>query len=394
MFKKEDETLNAIVVVGFNRLNSILRLLNSLVNAKYEEKVPLVISIDKSDNEELYHAVYDFDWPYGNKYVIIQPKRCGLKEHIYKCGDLSRFFKSVTILEDDLVVSPFFYKYICRTVEKYGENPNVAGISLYRNEYNGFNGLPLYFLNVGYDVFAYQSTSTWGETFTYKMWSAFRRWLSDWEEDFSSIDMYLYIKGWGKAWSKYYEAYIIEQDKYFIYPYLSLSTNNNDAGTHVTQSDNTYQTELLFGNKSYALPDFDNLVKYDTYAQCELLKSHLDLDNIAIDLNGNRENLSQFDYLLSIRHLDYKVIKSFGAKLRPIELNVLMDVHGNDIFLYDTHVIKCNHYGKSVKKILSDYYLRDFNHSLLLNKAYRNSFNHIKLCTQRFWKKLKMFTLR
>lgn len=32
----------------------------------------------------------------------------GLKEHIYRCGDLSKFFKSVTILEDDLYVSPFF----------------------------------------------------------------------------------------------------------------------------------------------------------------------------------------------------------------------------------------------------------------------------------------------
>lgn len=391
MFKKEDETLNAIVVVGFNRLNSIIRLLNSLVNAKYEDKVPLVISIDKSDNEELYHAVYDFNWPYGNKYVIIQPKRCGLKEHIYKCGDLSRFFKSVTILEDDLVVSPFFYKYICRTVEKYGENPNVAGISLYRNEYNGFNGLPLYFLNVGHDVFAYQSTSTWGETFTYAMWNAFRTWLKDWDEDFSSIDMYQYIKGWGKAWSKFYETYIIDQDKYFIYPYLSLSTNNNDAGTHVTQSDNTYQTELLFGDKKYDLPDFDNLVKYDTYAQCELLKKHIGLDDIAIDLNGNRENICQ-DYLLSIRHLDNKIIKSYGVKLRPIELNVLLDVPGNDIFLYDTHVVERNHYGKSVKILLSDYYLRNFNHSLLANKAYRNFLKYIKLCTQRFWKKLKMFT--
>lgn len=396
MFKKEDESCNALVVVGFNRISSIMRLLNSLANAVYDENVPLVISIDKSDNKELYRVVSDFHWHHGNKYVIIQSERCGLKEHIYKCGDLSQYFKSVTILEDDLFVSPYFYTYVKQTVEKYGENPNVAGISLYRNEYNGFNGLPLYFLNIGYDVFAYQSTSTWGETFTYRMWRDFRCWLKCWDNDFSSIDMYEFIKGWKYAWSKYFEAYIICENKYFIYPYLSLSTNNNDAGTHVIKSshNNTYQTELLFGHKEYVLPDFDRLIHYDTYAQCELLKTYLKLDNFAIDLSGNRENISKFDYLLSVRHLNCKIIKRFGVKLRPIELNVLMDIHGFDIFLYDMRVVVHNKFTKSEKQLLSDYYLRDFNASLLYNKVYRNLYKDIKLCLLKSWKKLRAFTLK
>ena len=172
-FKAEDLSHNAIVVVGYNRIASIKRLLSSLTIACYDDEVPLVISIDRSGNEELYAYVNNFSWKHGNKYVIIQEERRGLKEHIYRCGDLSQYFKSITILEDDLFVSPYFYQYVKQTVEKYGDNPNVAGISLYRNEFNGFNSLPLYFLNIGHDVFAYQSTSTWGETFTYDMWIPF-----------------------------------------------------------------------------------------------------------------------------------------------------------------------------------------------------------------------------
>ena len=128
---------NAIVVVGYNRIVSIKRLLKSLQEAYYASiAVPLVVSIDKSDCTELYDFVENFEWTHGNKYVIIQEKKRGLKEHIYRCGDLSKFFKSVTILEDDLYVSPFFYDYIEQTVSAYGEDVNVAGISLYLEPHN------------------------------------------------------------------------------------------------------------------------------------------------------------------------------------------------------------------------------------------------------------------
>lgn len=44
-----------------------------------------------------------------------------------------------------IYMSLLFYDYIEQTVSAYGEDVNVAGISLYRNEHNGFNNLPLYF---------------------------------------------------------------------------------------------------------------------------------------------------------------------------------------------------------------------------------------------------------
>ena len=46
----------AIVVVGYNRLDSISRLLSSLLLADYHNSnVPLIISIDCSGNQELYN---------------------------------------------------------------------------------------------------------------------------------------------------------------------------------------------------------------------------------------------------------------------------------------------------------------------------------------------------
>lgn len=385
MFKEIDLQHHAVVVVGFNRLLSITRLLKSLSSAYYDEEVALVISIDKSDDQDVYSFVDNFQWNYGNKYVIIQEKRRGLKEHIYRCGDLSKFFKSVTILEDDLMVSPYFFDYVKKAVEIYGDDKNVAGISLYKNEFNGFNSLPLFFLNNGYDVFAYQSTSTWGETFTYSMWSLFRAWLNDWDEDFSAVDTYKEIKSWNKAWSKYYEAYIILNKKYFIYPHLSVSTNNNDAGTHVTDLgiNNSYQVEMLYGKHCYQMPRFEALLRYDTYAQFEGLRSVKGIDDIAVDLYGNRENIVQ-RYLLSIRHLDYKIIYHYGIRLRPIELNILLDIPGESIFLYDTHQSEHNHFDVDAKIIQEDYYLRDFAPHLILNKSKRIIKKYIQKWLRKF----------
>ena len=117
----------AIVCVGYNRIKSMKRLLGALRSAKYPSNdVPLVISVDCSGDTELYNYVKDFEWPYGQKYVNIQEERLGLKNHIYQCGDLTEYFKAIILLEDDLFVSPYFYSYVLKTLEKYGDDNRIA----------------------------------------------------------------------------------------------------------------------------------------------------------------------------------------------------------------------------------------------------------------------------
>ena len=65
----------AIICVGYNRIKSMKRLLGSLLKAVYPSK-----------DTELYEYVKEFEWPFGRKYVNIQEKRLGLKDHIYQCG--------------------------------------------------------------------------------------------------------------------------------------------------------------------------------------------------------------------------------------------------------------------------------------------------------------------
>ena len=121
----------AVVVVGYNRPDSMRRILNSLAKAVYQEKdIPLVISIDHSGIEEVAQVAREFQWNYGSKEVICHKERLGLRKHIISCGDLTEKYGAVMILEDDLYVSPDYYNYAMSTLKKYGEHPKIAGIGL------------------------------------------------------------------------------------------------------------------------------------------------------------------------------------------------------------------------------------------------------------------------
>lgn len=79
---------------------------------------------------------------HGRKKIYTYPERLGLRKHILKCGDFLDFYDALVVLEDDLVVAPSFYMYVLMTVNKYIENNNIAGISLYTHLWNHNAGLP------------------------------------------------------------------------------------------------------------------------------------------------------------------------------------------------------------------------------------------------------------
>lgn len=336
----KNKDLFAIVSVGYNRLKSQKRLLASLLRADYSgyADVPLVISIDCSGDEELYSYAQNFKWPYGEKYVLIREKRLGLKDHIIACGDLTQYFKGIILLEDDIYVAKGFYDYTIQVNNYYGDCPKVASIALYANEMNGFVWLPMAKLKNESDVTAGQSVATWGEAWNNRMWSEFRIWLDNTDIPWDSIDLPYQIKEWTKAWSKFYDAYMVMEDKFSIYPYTSLTTNFSDAGEHGSANNTIVQVSLQQGMKRYNFLPFEQLVKYDIYSNNLLLPEILNLsrEDVCLDLYGVRPNDRKCKYYLTVRRLPFKVEKSYGLYMRPQELNVIEDIPGNDIFLYDT----------------------------------------------------------
>lgn len=351
----------AVVAIGYNRIESIKRLLASLSNAHYSTSVPLVISIDASGCQPLYDYVNAFKWEHGDKYVFIKEGRLGLRDHILACGDLTKYFKAVVILEDDIFVSEFFYDYVLQTVDYYDRDDRVSGISLYRPCMD--RNLPIDYVVDGNDTFAYQNVESWGQCWTERMWNEFREWYNGTpEHDLTSVDMPSYMKAWKKAWSKFYMAFQIETGRYFVYPSVSLTTCFSEAGVHGNTS-SIGQTVLLSGKKSFVLQPFDELTCYDIYGTNRAVYQWIGLseDELCVDFNGTRDNDHNARYILSPYQYPYKVLKEFALSLRPIELNVKYALEGHGLFLYDTQRTDNKKGGKEYPVSLAYYHIRQFN---------------------------------
>lgn len=355
----------AIVVVGYNRIDSIKRILKSLDNAVYSCEAPLIISIDASGCQPLYDYVQSFRWEHGEKYVFIKEKRLGLRDHIITCGDLTKFFRGVILLEDDLFVSPYFYNYALACVDKYDPDDRISGISLYRPAMDG--NLPIDYVQDGRDTFAYQNVESWGECWTERMWKQFREWYNDTtDHNFSNVDMPEHMKKWKKAWSKYYMAFQIETGRFFIYPSVSHTTCFSEAGEHGKAS-SIGQVVLQSEYRDYNLQDFDNLSKYDIYGNNLQIYDWIKMSpsELCLNMHGHRDNILNCRFILSPYKYHYKVIKEYALSLRPIELNILYNVGGNGLYLYDTEGSTREKREATIPLSLIYYHIRQFNIHIL-----------------------------
>lgn len=123
----------AIVVVCYNRLKSLKRLINSLLLVNYDQNISadLIFSIDNSGNDAIEKYAKEVQWPFGEKIVRTFPTRQGLKAHVLKCGEFTNQYDILAVLEDDLIVSDSFFYYAYNAASFYYYDDNVAGISLY-----------------------------------------------------------------------------------------------------------------------------------------------------------------------------------------------------------------------------------------------------------------------
>ena len=356
----------AIVVVGYNREMSLSRLLNSLLNAYYDhDNVPLVISIDKSNNPKVADIANAYNWPFGKKIVSFQLKNLGLRDHIIKCGNLSMEYGSVIVLEDDLLVSPSFYIYSKEAIHKYESNDKIAGISLYSHLWNTNCSRPFTPADDGTDAYFLQFAQSWGQVWTAKMWKSFIDWYKKNSGPMvQEQDMPERVTSWpDTSWLKYYIRYIVKTNRFFLYPKISFSTNFGDTGQHVTESSSSYQVPLLLSIKrEYNFPEFnDNSICYDVfYERMGLWKSlGLPANEVCLDLYSTKGNRQKARYWITTEHLNYAIFDSFSLTMRPHEENISSAIQGNDIFCYDTNVSHINNFSNSrrssmLKKIKYD----------------------------------------
>jgi hypothetical protein len=215
----------------------------------------------------------------------------------------------------------------------------IGGISLYNHQFNVHAKENFNALDDGYDNWYFQFASSWGQAWSKKQWNGFKKWYEA-DPEIDHIDeIPQNVRNWSaKSWLKYYIAYLIATDKYFLYPKSSLTTNFSDVGTHVGLNSTAYQVPLdMSPIRDY---HFSNLEEsnsvYDAFFENLNLWKHLGISkkDLTVDLYGYRSS-TDTTYLLTSRLMDYKIIEMFGCNLKPRDCNILLNVEGNQLFLYD-----------------------------------------------------------
>ncbi len=336
-----------IVTVGYNRPEKMKRLLESIGRAHFDyDDIHLVVSIDESDlSDEVEKVAREFNWQYGTKEIRRFPERQGLRKHIVQCGDYSERYGAVIILEDDLIVAEDFYSYTCAAHEKYSEDDRICGVSLYsflRNQFTGQFFTPTQ--KNSYDAYLGGMVVTWGQSWTASQWKQFKKWYMAHEDKLPDTNHLIpdEISGWTRSWGRYFVSYMAEKEKYYVYPYVARSTCFADFGEHSVNkiAVTCVQVPLMTGHTtSYCFGEVDDLVCYDSFYERvlpeEIKINGIPGNEICMDLNCMKKSANGRKYIISNDELPYKKVCSFGLVLKPIEMNVLQNLNGNEIFMYE-----------------------------------------------------------
>jgi len=336
----------AIIVPAFQRAESLQRLLSSINNAVYPiPDIDLIISIDGGATEDVKKVAGNYNFRHGNKSIIQREVNIGLRKHILWCGDQTEKYGSVIVLEDDLMTDRYYYHFAANALQFYENDSNVSGISLYAKRVNMAARMAFEPMFNGYSAYFMQTPSSWGQAWTKSQWNGFREWYST--ADLDSVTNHpglpAVLKRWPEtSWLKYFAVYLIENYKYFVYPYLSYTTNCADAGgVHMPDGTQMYQVPLgaedrpedkfLFCNLD------DSVVLYDSFMEPEskeiFKKTGIDADKLEIDIYGLKplSLIKKKKYVLTSKRCR-NPIKIFRLGFRPIEKILQNSVADNNPF--------------------------------------------------------------
>jgi len=330
----------AIVVVAYNRPESLKRLLASLAGLHGAVDVPLVISIDAGGNQfaQVLAVAEQFEWLYGEKRIVVRERPYGLINHVFACGDLVDEFGAIMLLEDDLVVSPMAYRYVPDALNFYADDPQIAGISLNALWFHGITHEPFTpYLDDG-DVFFMQIAWFQGQAYTQQQWARFREWRETADPTILPSDnMHELFQTFPSTdWFPHKTKYLVQTNRFYAFPRESLSTNFGDSGTHV-QGTKFFQVPLQTRRTSFRFqPLADSVAVYDSFQEMLPERVNRLTDQFAgydfsVDLNGTRSQANiPTEFVLTTQEMRHP-LTTFGMEQRPLLANIIHNQPGSGI---------------------------------------------------------------
>lgn len=305
-------------------------LLDNLLSIRTNIELPLTISIDDGGTKELNALVDSFQWPYGEKRVVIHQKKLGLINHFMWVGDQTKTYDHVLFLEDDIIVSPTIIDYTMQVIDFYENEDGVAAASLYNPILEEATGTKFYQIQDEYDAYFLQQPY-WGHIWYKHKWRKFKEYLKTYEVKPAILPPN--VAKWNRSFKKIYIQFLVETNRTVVTPRVSIVTNNGVPGIHSGEL-YMYQSQIQIGTKRYLFPTLtQSRSKYDCFKEIypEILKecnSVLANYDFCVDLLGTRHHYDK-PYVLTTKPVKNPVM-TFSSLMKPTELAVVLNVSGNN----------------------------------------------------------------
>ncbi|KAL3884477.1 hypothetical protein ACJMK2_024615 [Sinanodonta woodiana] len=267
-FTFEHDVDLSVIVIVYNRAESLQRLLESLNNAQfYGDNIALHVWIDRSQNGTIDSSTYkvarDFTFTHGQYYVHNQTCHVGIYgQWIGAWYPRNSSSEIAVILEDDLTVSPYFYKWLKVVHNKFDNRPDINGYSLQGVSIkHGIDQDGFLDVNKTHKAFLYPILGTWGFSPNNRNWRAFSDWYMMVRGDPSFQP---YVEGihpsvWyqeqlekgqqDRMWSMWFIYYAWMHKEYTMYSnfkdHQGLTINWKEPGLHYSKSDDVTKPDPL-----------------------------------------------------------------------------------------------------------------------------------------------------
>jgi hypothetical protein len=332
-----------IVIPVYNRLTSIKRLITSLLASHIEYGVDLIISCEADASVDVCEYVKQIVWPFGKFAVLHQEKQLGVDAHNLACMRMAEELGSVLVLEDDLVVSPYFQKYLF-ACEKIMQT-NIAGVALYRYGIIEQDHFPFTLIPNAEFVYYQQRACSKGTYYTWDMLQPYFDFLENFDGDFSSYHLPRNVQKWGdEVWEKSFYCYLISSCNYLAFPRFSFTTDFADVGVHMQSQILKYvhQSPLYLSSSIGSITSVEKTDnRYDQFYELDAAvvqswNNKLSGFDFEMDMYGRKELRSiKSPYLLSSKTTNNAIV-GWDRRLKPEINNILLNQEGNVFSLAET----------------------------------------------------------
>lgn len=282
-----------ITLFVYNRVDHTEQTINALLKNKEAAKSELFIYSDAAKNIEQEPAVesvrkYICEIKGFKKITIVeQESNLGLSASIINgVSSIVNQFGKIIVLEDDLIVGPYFLDFMNRSLERYAYEESVACIHGY-----------IYPVDVELpEVFFLKGADCWGWATWKRAWDIFeddgtklqralqqKNVVSDFDYDgaYPYYQMLLnQIKGLNQSWAVRWYASAFVKEMFTLYPGKSLVYNIglDSSGTHCSDTD-IYSTELSAAQVSNVETKIENSVLAREAFKRFFISSRLQINN-------------------------------------------------------------------------------------------------------------------